>query len=336
MKYIHIYNNRAEYNAAEKEEYDMSLILNEDNYVVFYMDKPYSEQYFTIESLVDNNIISLKNINCSIKPKIYYSLDNGESWDNFQITQNGTVNIATINTGDKIIFKSINDRLATGYSAYNKFDASGNFKVYGNIMSLLYGAGFKNITQFNGNSTDFFSGLFYGTTNLIYAENLILPVTTLKKSCYNGMFRNCSNLINAPQLPALNLAEECYSSMFECCVSLVTPPELPATNLQKRCYARMFCMNRDNTVNAAMTKSPILHVNTLQIGSYFEMFKGNGNLTEITCLATDLNSSGTELATSNWVMNISPEGVFIKNPEMDWSTGNNGIPSGWSIQNYTE
>ena len=44
------------------------------------IEPDYSTQYFTIESLQDNNTISLKNKKCNIHPTVSYSLDNGESW----------------------------------------------------------------------------------------------------------------------------------------------------------------------------------------------------------------------------------------------------------------
>ena len=341
MKYIKIYNTRSEYNAAPKEDYDMSLIVEEDNYVVFYRLKYFNEQYFTIESLADNNTISIyntigsKNEKAPI-PDLKYSLNDGKSWTSITVTHGNTTTVTTINSGDKILFKGSNNKLASAWDAYNKISASGNFKVYGNSFSLLYNDNFIGKTEFASSSTYNLTGLFYEDTNLIDASNLILPATILTSSCYNGMFRGCSNLINAPQLPAINLAEECYSSMFEGCTSLVTAPELPATNVFRRCYYRMFCMNRTSTVNAAMTKSPLLPATTLAILSYGEMFEGNGSLTEITCLATNLNSSGSNLATYNWVSYISQPGVFIKNQEMNWSTGNSGIPPGWTVQNYTE
>ena len=47
-----------------------------------------------------------------------------------------------------------------------------------------------------------------------------LPVTTLSKQCYMGMFTNCTYLTTAPELPATTLAQSCYASMFYGCTSL--------------------------------------------------------------------------------------------------------------------
>ena len=64
------------------------------------------------------------------------------------------------------------------------------------------------------------------------------------------------------------------------------------------------------------------------------MFKGNGNLVEITNLSIDRVSGSTE----NWVLNCgNGTGIFYKNPESTaWGVNDSGVPSGWTIKNYGE
>lgn len=111
---------------------------------------------------------------------------------------------------------------------YTKFDnpvsfdnkilrASGKHNVYGNIMSLLY-VDFEDVAVIPNNFE--FASLFNQNTNLINAENLILPATQLTPYCYHTMFVRCSNLIKAPELPATTLVTECYHQMFDGCTSL--------------------------------------------------------------------------------------------------------------------
>ena len=61
------------------------------------------------------------------------------------------------------------------------------------------------------------------------------------------MFMNCTNLVNAPALPATSVfwASSCYYRMFEQCTSLASIPALPATELYESCYSSMFkgCTN---------------------------------------------------------------------------------------------
>ena len=291
---------------------------------------PYPLQYFTIESLADSNIISIQNIYCNTLPTFYYSLDSGETWDSVTMTKNGTKSIATINNGDKVIFKSTNASIATEYNQINKFNGSKNFKVYGNVMSLLWGDDFEANIEFESSSSKNLEGLFSGSTTLIDARNLILPAVNANENCYNGMFRECTNLTTAPKLPALIMGSSCYSSMFEGCISLVEAPELPAMTLNTFCYQRMFCMSRTTTLTTpAMVKGPVLPAAKLANTCYSEMFKGNGNLTEVTCLATNISASN---CTSNWLQYVSSTGTFKKDANMSsWTTGTSGIPSGWTV-----
>ena len=54
------------------------------------------------------------------------------------------------------------------------------------------------------------------------------------------MFRSCTSLATAPELPATTLAPNCYSSMFNGCTSLEIAPNLLATELTDYCYDEMF------------------------------------------------------------------------------------------------
>lgn len=80
--------------------------------------------------------------------------------------------------------------------------------------------------------------MFKGCTNLTTAPEL--PATTLTISCYYEMFSLCSNLTSAPALPATFLVTYCYFGMFYGCTSLITAPNLLATTLEESCYYNMF------------------------------------------------------------------------------------------------
>lgn len=292
----------------------------------------YSQDYFTIESLENSNTITATKNSSGMSPVIYYSLDDGTTWSN-QTLSSGTITFGTIDTGEKIIFKCNIDNWATDWNKYNKFNASKQFKVYGNVMSLLNGDGFTNNSDFSTNSTFSLCGLFYGVTTVVDAGNLIFPATTLKKSCYNGMFRGCTNLVNGPKLlPALDVPQDGYSSMFEGCVKLTEGPEINATTVSgNTALNRMFCMNRNSKVTAAMTKSPILRItNPSDYNNvYQQLFCGNGNITEVTILA-----QGTNLSFNNWLNNTNSGGVIKKPQATTLTSGNSGVPSTWTTQDY--
>ena len=190
--------------------------------------------------------------------------------------------------------------------------------------------------------------MFEGCTSLTTAPQL--PATTLAGGCYSAMFLGCTSLESAPELPATTLADACCSLMFAGCTSLKRAPELPATTLADYCYQGMF-------ISTSLTSAPKLPATTLADYCYQSMFQGctflenapelpatrlaeycyrgmfNGctKLNYIKCLATDISATD---CTTGWVNDVSSLGTFVKNASMTgWSTGESGIPSGWSVQN---
>ena len=197
--------------------------------------------------------------------------------------------------------------------------------IYGNIMSLVSETGFASATELTGSSN--FYGLFYCNDHLINhpTKELVLPATTLTSDCYYGMFDGCAGLTTAPELPATVLATSCYEMMFNKCTGLTTAPELPAMKLASGCYANMFqdCAN--------LTASPVLPAPKLVGGCYAAMFYGCTNLSEVTCLATDISAAN---ATNNWLENVATTGTFTKAPSTVWPAGEDGIPSGWTSEEF--
>lgn len=172
-------------------------------------------------------------------------------------------------------------------------------------------------------ATNCYSNMFNGCTSLTTAT--VLPATTLAASCYLSMFQGCSGLTQAPALPATTLAVGCYNSMFRNCTSLTQASALPATTLAINCYSNMFvgC--------TSLTTSPELLATTLANNCYAGMFSGCTSLNTITCIAS---INGTSY-TNNWVKNVAATGTFYKDANATgWTRGANGIPSGWTAQNY--
>ena len=291
----------------------------------------YSQDYFTIESLEDNNAIKMqKQGNNPSNPILNYSLDNGETWST--VTISSLTTFATINTGDTIVFKGNNTRLANAWDNYNYFAATKQFKVYGNIMSLLNGDNFKENSEFDSGNTNHCAGLFR-TDRIVDASNLILPALTLYVSSYNGMFRGATNLSHGPkELPATSLQQDSCSSMFEGCINLEEAPIIHAMTFDGTgAMMRMFCMSRSSKLTTPkLTKGPVLPASYISQNAYKEMFKGNGNLVEVTCLLSNV------LGTADWLTNCSNTGTFKKLPNTNWATGTSGIPSGWTVVDYVE
>jgi hypothetical protein len=60
------------------------------------------------------------------------------------------------------------------------------------------------------------------------------------------------------------------------------------------------------------------------------MFYGCTSLNYIKALFTTTPST---TYTANWVYNVASSGTFIKSDSATWSvTGDNGVPTGWTIQ----
>mgnify|MGYP002523028456 FL=1 len=100
-------------------------------------------------------------------------------------------------------------------------------------------------------------------------------------------------------------------------------PELPATTLAQSCYRYMF-------QDASITTAPDLLATTLVLGCYDGMFNGCGSLNYIRCLATNIDTVGTE-ATAAWTQDVATSGTFIKDANTEWIRGNSAIPTRWTV-----
>ena len=167
--------------------------------------------------------------------------------------------------------------------------------------------------------------MFNGCTSLTTAP--ALPATTLARNCYAMMFNGCTSLTSAPALPATTLTPSCYNMMFRGCTQLTSAPELPATSLANNCYDMMFhgC--------TSLTTAPVLPATTLAESCYQNMFRNCTSLNSITMLATDISAFHS---LTNWVDGVAANGTFTKAASMtSLSAGSDGIPTGWTVQNYT-
>ena len=168
--------------------------------------------------------------------------------------------------------------------------------------------------------------MFRGCTNLTTAPEFSVQndyeIQSVKYQTCAYMFKDCTSLTTAPELPATSLSGKCYAFMFQGCTSLTTAPStLPATTLYSGCYQWMF---KDCT---SLTTAPVLPADTLVSSCYAAMFQGCTSLSYIKCLAT----TGTNQA-PGWLAGVSSTGTFVKHPNAAWTTGGDGIPDGWTVQ----
>ncbi len=265
------------------------------------------DPYVTFTAEEDSSSIGLAKL--STNQTLEYSTDT-TTWNTFDTTTN-----IPLNNGDKVYIRGMlsADNTTSNYTRFKmsgKIVASGNCNAFWNYQNL--NASLKAYCGYQ---------IFYRCSSLTTAPEL--PATTLVDYCYKGMFKNCVSLTTAPVLPAVELAEGCYEGMFYGCSSLTTAPELPATMLVESCYDNMFngCIS--------LTTAPVLPATVLAKSCYSAMFYGCISLNNIICLATDVSA---EYCTDYLLYNVYPTGTFIKHPDMnDWTTGVNGIPSGWTV-----
>ena len=316
---------------------ELSVYVGE---TLLYPTNTYKNQYLTFD-IISGGTICWK-YNTYYSKTIYYSINGGE-WSSWSTSESGFPK--TVSAGDKVRFKGTQDTYANN-QYYTTFSGStAIFNIEGNIMSMLYGDNFSGQTELVSAYT--FSHLFEGV-NVISAENLILPATSLTTGCYRSMFQGCSSLSTAPALPATTLSGTCYSYMFQGCTSLTTAPELKTTTLAYSCYENMFygCSSlatapelkattlTSNCYTAmfqgctSLIAAPDLLATELASGCYSYMFTNCTNLNYVKCLA----ASPDIQYTMAWLDGVAATGTFVKNPDATWGTGVSQIPQGWTVE----
>ena len=226
-------------------------------------DTDYSKEPLTFK-ILSYGTINWTTSDSSLTKTIEYKLNDGE-WAHITSNTEPSASAIVVTRGDKIQFRGNNTSYSAGSDSNTFGSSTAEFEIEGNIMSLIDSTNFKN--KLTISSTYAFASLFRECVNLVSAENLILPATTLANSCYSGMFQGCRLLTTAPkELPATTLANNCYASMFEGCTSLTTAPKLPATDLEGGCYSSMFYECK------SLATAPALPATTLASACYSSMF----------------------------------------------------------------
>ena len=242
--------------------------------------KPKGKSYLTFSSpknftlKVDNKT---KNWDGTLE---YFDYD--RTWTTWDGT---TILSAYNNDGEYVLYlRGTGNTVITGKGINKNWIITGtDVKCIGNIENLLDYA-----TVASGNHptmADYcYTQMFKNCSSLTQAPDL--PATTLASHCYEGMFQGCTSLTQAPALPATTLAEDCYYQMFQGCTSLTKAPELPATTLANYCYVQMFY---DCT---SLTKAPDLPATTLAQSCYISMFQGCTSLTKAPALPATTLAEG--------------------------------------------
>lgn len=210
------------------------------------------------------------------------------AWSNFP-TQSFTL---TNKTSLSIAATSSATKLSVDNSNYYQFEITGGpVIVTGSVLSLLRQPVDYQLPDYC------FYNLFKGCTNIITAPEL--PSLKIGAGSYQGMFQGCTGLTIPPSLPATTLGSNCYSNMFQGCTSLKVAPNLPATTLTSNCYSVMF---KDCT---SLKVAPKLPAAALENNSYLYMFFNCSSLKDAPLIgATTLNGTNEFGAMFNHCTNL--------------------------------
>lgn len=313
--YIKFYKYDADYQAAKPNLPEPHAVYCWETNIVDISAPVFNEkQYLAFKAVDGDATLTIKNKG-GAAPQLYFSYDQ-ESWTDWTAAGYGEI---TIYDGRKVYLKGNNACMGYNASKYSTFGGTGKYEVSGSISSLLNGDDiFGNLTL---STTYSFAYLFNNNKQIISANDLLLPYTTLTNNCYASLFQGCSALATAPaELPATTLANECYAYMFEYCV-FTEAPELPATTLGRECYSRMF-------QNCPSLTSVIIYAESISSYQCIWMFCYSSNVKEI------ILPNCTSFTSQSYFSNgVSSTGVLkCLRALTDIPRGRDGIPTNWTIE----
>jgi len=308
---------------GDTTDYFTVEVLSGTNISVFI--KPLANEYKCTWYIWKNSIPNANKDNYTLGP---FTPTNGTNGDSSEVSS------IKVSAGDKLRFYRAEQTSLTGSADTTHYrqnlycsDTNAELKIYGNIASLM---GFSNYCMDYGLCSLFATNANWGTAPIIDASGLIFPWDNLSYYSYvfyNMFYGNIKLVYGPTSLPATSIGSSAYRQMFYNCQNLISVADvLPATTIGGTAYRGMFynCKN--------LEKAPVIVGNPGGSNTCREMFFGCTKLNWIKNLATQYSSG----IYTNWVSGVSAIGTFIRNPNVTWSTGNSGIPSGWTVQTATE
>lgn len=272
-----------------------------------------------------------------------FSVDEGENWSTLessftlQFSETPEEGVS-YPIGQRVLWKgelSKSEEEELTANRFGKFSGTADFSAEGNIMSLVCGDNFQEELDLEdkvGGKETFYQ--LFSDSDIVNAENLVLPSLFLTVGCYKEMFSSCVTLLKAPKiLPAMFLQEYCYQMMFKGCQILKTAPKLPAIDMEIGCYEEMFnqCY--------CLKEAPELPAKELKKICYRQMFSSCNNLKSIKAdfltapvpfSHDDETDETTGGYTENWVSGVAPTGTFIYNDNfVDVERSVDCVPEGW-------
>ncbi len=199
---------------SNKQMLDTNMVVHpiENSTLVFWREIP-------------NDTVTTPNLEIAVY-KEYGKL----RWNKIELEHSSDRQAYKLVKGNKYLVRGDNPH---GWDVYDtstsKYKQAANIKfegsVYlsGTILSLIDNGTGK--TEAGDTSTlelpnRCFSSIFKGSDGIVNVNGSFLPSEHLGEYCYNGMFRDCINLVVPPYLPATTLAFGCYNYLYNGCLSL--------------------------------------------------------------------------------------------------------------------
>ena len=289
------------------------------------MEKRYIQTFETSESLqeaLDNNELG--------KPYVAYLEDEQRiDWNTLSPAPPAPdysampLTFEIISDGNIVWKDGENDHKTIEYNKNNNGWTSITSTSAGVIIPVVTG----DIIQFRGeeegygvdNGEGWIQGAYMGGTATtagfkVYGNLMSMLNSGLTSFGYYGFhsfFSYCTGLTDASNLvmPTLRVRTDTYYKTFCGCESIQVAPDLPD-----------------------------VQINSTSTNSYGYMFAGCTSLNYIKCLISNPQVGYYTFGSwtgSDWTGGVSPTGTFVKHPDATWPSGENGIPTGWTVQDAT-
>ena len=265
-------------------------------------EKDYSEQYLTFVPLESGTFtfhVDARANNFD-QVTVAYRTRNGNSWSSWTSASKANDSESDIN----LTTPTLSAGQLVQWRGNIEYTSVKNYgQPFVGDMSYFESTGTFNVC---GRLASLTWGDNYLNNNTLYDSGqnnsfpcLFAPSYNFSSGSYTG---TGAQVVNAKDLVMFdNVRQGCYGYMFAGCTTLLTAPDLLTPTLTSYCY--------------------------------INMFDGCTNLTNIKMIATSVSETG---CLTNWVRNVAASGTFTKHPDTTLSTGNSGIPSGWTVATATE
>lgn len=209
-------NNIYDYDVTSNEPTKVDLITIQD--VTGYTTNDYDDSEVVsgsirFKSLQDGSQIGLTKLNSN--QALEYSMNGTDNWTSFT-----TADTITLNTNEKVYVRG---KLSSG-SGSTQFNITGKVSVKGDLENIWNWEGSSTMYQYCGDH------LFADCTGLVDASGLKINKINANYGLRDA-FEGCYNLILPPVITAMYIAQYGCYEMFRNCTKLLYAPELPATSI---------------------------------------------------------------------------------------------------------